>query len=84
MKYDPEKHRRRSIRLKNYDYSRKGAYFVTICTYQKEDIFGWVIDGEMVLKNAWKMVKEENDHILNSAKIIIGFSISHKFEMLNP
>lgn len=32
MKYDPLKHHRRSIRLKGYDYSRAGAYFVTICT----------------------------------------------------
>jgi len=32
MRYDPEIHHRRSIRLKGYDYSREGAYFVTICT----------------------------------------------------
>jgi hypothetical protein len=29
--YDPQRHRRRSIRLKGYDYTRPGAYFVTIC-----------------------------------------------------
>ncbi|MFM7909799.1 MAG: transposase, partial [Microcystis sp.] len=33
MTFDPEKHHRRSIRLRNYDYSQPGAYFVTICTY---------------------------------------------------
>ncbi len=32
MKYDPQKHHRRSIRLKGYDYHKAGAYFVTICT----------------------------------------------------
>lgn len=32
MPYDPESHHRRSIRLKGYDYSQGGAYFVTICT----------------------------------------------------
>ena len=31
MGYDPEKHGRRSIRLKGYDYSQPGAYFVTMC-----------------------------------------------------
>ncbi|MEP6488723.1 hypothetical protein NDI43_12390 [Microcoleus vaginatus GB2-A3] len=31
MKYDAAKHHRRSIRLKGYDYSQAGAYFVTIC-----------------------------------------------------
>ena len=32
MPYDPSKHLRRSIRLKGYDYTQAGAYFVTICT----------------------------------------------------
>jgi len=36
MKYNPEIHHRRSIRLKGFDYSQAGAYFVTICTYRKE------------------------------------------------
>ncbi|MBN2117964.1 MAG: transposase, partial [Anaerolineales bacterium] len=36
MKYDPTKHRRRSIRLKGYDYHNAGAYFVTICTKNRE------------------------------------------------
>ncbi len=36
MKYDPAKHHRRSIRLKGYDYHNAGAYFVTICTKNRE------------------------------------------------
>src|ERR1051326_9491842 len=36
MGYDPEKHHRRSIRLRGYDYSQPGAYFVTICLYGRE------------------------------------------------
>jgi len=36
MKYDPQKHHRRSIRLKGYDYRNAGAYFVTICTKNRE------------------------------------------------
>lgn len=39
MKYNPEIHCRRSIRLKAYDYSSPGAYFVTICTYNKSLFF---------------------------------------------
>jgi len=31
MKYNPERHDRRSIRLRNYDYAATGAYFVTVC-----------------------------------------------------
>ena len=42
-------HHRRSIRLKNYDYSQTGYYFVTICTRNRECILGNVVDGEMQL-----------------------------------
>ena len=38
--YNPDRHHRRSIRLKGYDYSRAGAYFVTICTHNRECLFG--------------------------------------------
>ncbi len=36
MKYDPQIHHRRSIRLAGYDYSQAGAYFITICTHNRE------------------------------------------------
>ena len=39
MTFNPEIHHRRSIRLPHYDYSRSGAYFVTVCTYRKELYF---------------------------------------------
>lgn len=48
-------HHRRSIRLTDYDYTQNGAYFVTICTHQRQCLFGDVIDGEIVL-NAWGQV----------------------------
>ncbi len=56
MRYDPEKHHRRSIRLKNYDYSRAGAYFVTVCTQNRECIFGSIDDGKMVFTEHGYMV----------------------------
>ena len=40
---------RRSIRLRDFDYSSPGEYFVTICTHQRECLFGDVVGGEMVL-----------------------------------
>lgn len=49
MFYNPEIHHRRSIRLQGYDYSQSGAYFVTICTFQRQHLFGEVNDGEMQL-----------------------------------
>lgn len=56
MKYGPDKHHRRSIRLKDYDYSQNGAYFITICTDNHETIFGNVTDGNMVLNEFGKIV----------------------------
>nr|BCX01830.1 MAG: hypothetical protein KatS3mg041_1876 [Bacteroidota bacterium] len=58
-RYDPEKHRRRSIRLKRYDYAQPGGYFVTICTYERAHLFGQVVDGEMVLNAFGRIVGEE-------------------------
>ena len=55
-KYDPQKHHRRSIRLKGYDYSQVGAYFVTICIKDKDCILGKITDGEMYLNAAGLMI----------------------------
>ena len=59
MPYDPESHHRHSIRLKGYDYSQAGAYFVTICTHNKACVFGDVVDGEMRLNEYGAIVKDE-------------------------
>jgi putative transposase len=45
--YDPKKHHRRSIRLKNYDYTQPEYYFITICTYHRENTLGIIQNGEM-------------------------------------
>ena len=52
MKYQPDIHHRRSIRLKGYDYSQENAYFVTICTQNKRCLFGEIEDGKMLLNPA--------------------------------
>ena len=57
MKYDPQKHHRRSIRLKGYDYTSLGAYFITICTHQRHYLFGEIIDGEMRLNQMGQSVQ---------------------------
>jgi len=49
MTYNPEIHHRQSLRLKGYDYSKPGLYFITICTQNREYLFGDVSDGRMVL-----------------------------------
>ena len=50
------KHNRRSIRLKHYDYSRAGCYFITICTQDRLYLFGDILEGKMVLSVAGEMI----------------------------
>ncbi len=47
---------RRSIRLRDYDYSQPGAYFVTLCIEQRLPLLGKVVDGEVALSPAGEMV----------------------------
>lgn len=58
MKFDPQKHHRRSIRLKGYDYTQAGAYFVTMVTYQREPLFGEIANGEMRLSPMGQIAEE--------------------------
>ena len=57
MAFNPEIHHRRSIRLRDYDYSSSRAYFVTICTFERECLFGEVVDGVMRLNEAGQFVE---------------------------
>jgi len=50
--------RRRSIRLKGYDYSQAGAYFITVCTQSHEHLLGEISDEEMWI-NAWGNIVQE-------------------------
>ena len=59
MTYHPDKHHRRSIRLPGYDYSQNGSYFITICTRNRECLFGKIADGIMPLNDAGQTVSEE-------------------------
>jgi len=59
MKFNPKIHHRRSIRLQGYDYSQAGAYFVTMCTRNRECLFGDIMDGEMRLNAIGHIVIDE-------------------------
>lgn len=50
---------RKASRLKGYDYSYQGAYFVTICCHEKRHLFGVIADGEMLLNAYGRIVQEE-------------------------
>ncbi len=53
-----QRKKRRTIRLRGYDYSQAGAYFVTICTQNRECFFGDIVNGEMRLNDAGEMVEK--------------------------
>jgi REP element-mobilizing transposase RayT len=57
MKFNPEIHHRHSIRLKGYDYSQAGAYFVTIVTHDREPILGEIVNREMRLNKNGRIVE---------------------------
>jgi putative transposase len=58
VKFDPQKHHRRSIRLREWDYSSAGAYFITICTYERMNLFE---NGEFreIAENAWRTIPNQ-------------------------
>jgi putative transposase len=58
-RYDPDKHHRRSIRLRSWDYRAAGAYFVTLMTHGHEPLFGEIVDHTMHFSPFGEIVREE-------------------------
>jgi len=58
MKFDPDRHHRRSIRLAGFDYRQANAYFVTICTQVRCCLLGEIIDEVMHRSDAGRMVEQ--------------------------
>ena len=56
MTYTSTERHRRSIRLPGYGYAQAGAYFVTICVHNRAWIFGDVVESEMRLNDAGRMI----------------------------
>ena len=72
-KFDPQKHHRRSIRLKGYDYSSEGAYYVTIVAQGRECLFGEIVDGGMILNDAGQMIVKWWNELPNKfPNIVLG------------
>jgi REP element-mobilizing transposase RayT len=70
MKYDPNQRHRTSIRLTGYDYASAGIYFITICTHQRECLFGEVIAGKMhlnqfgtIIRGHWLKLPNHHPHL---------------------
>jgi putative transposase len=70
MNGENQRYNRHSIRLKGYDYSEEGAYFITLVTHHREYLFGNVVDGEMqlnemgwIVKTSWNDLQNHNKYI---------------------
>ena len=78
VKYDPDKHHRRSIRLKGYDYAQAGAYFITVCSDQRARIFGEIVEGQfkssdvgLVVKRIWENLPNHYAHLTLDAFVVM-------------
>ncbi len=78
MGHDPQRHHRRSIRLKGYDYTSPGAYFVTICTQDHVCAFGEVVEGDMclnpygrVVDAYWSRIPRHFPHVMVDAWVVM-------------
>jgi putative transposase len=61
--------KRKSNRLKEYDYSNAGYYFITICVNDRNDYFGKIVNAECVLNELGKSVK----HILENIPVLYPY-----------
>jgi putative transposase len=59
MVYDSETHHRSSARLKTFDYTSNAAYFITVCANVRTNMFGEIVNGEMRLNDAGKMIQQK-------------------------
>jgi REP element-mobilizing transposase RayT len=91
MPYNPKIHHRRSIRLQNYDYSRPGAYFVTICVQDRSCLFGDVVGGGMRLNDAgrvacecWNDIPKHFPHVHLDAFMIMPNHVHGIFFIVGP
>ena len=78
MPYNPKKHHRRSLRLPSFDYTQPGAYYITICTYQRQCWFGDVVNGEMrcnrlgdIVYTFWQRLPHRFHHIKVDAFVVM-------------
>jgi REP element-mobilizing transposase RayT len=77
-KFDPQIHHRRSIRLKGYDYSSEGPYYVTMVAFHRDCLFGEIVHEEMVLSdfgkiadNCWREIPEHFPFVELGAYVIM-------------
>ena len=75
--------RRRSIRLPDYDYSQPGAYFVTMVSERRRQLFGRIEDGQVLLSPAGRLVERVwNEIPLKFPTVFLDYGASQSFSYL--
>jgi putative transposase len=69
--YDPDRHHRRSIRLKEHDYAQEGAYFITICTRARESYFELYPELRRIVQTQWESLPKRFPNISLDAFVIM-------------
>ncbi len=70
MPYDPDRHHRRSLRLPGYDYTQPGAYFVTICTYQRVCLFDEP-RLRAIAERCWRALARHRSRVILDAWVVM-------------
>lgn len=90
MTYDKNIHHRRSVRLSGFDYSSANFYFITICTHEKQCLFGHVHDGEVILNsvgriidNCWNDIPKRFPNVILHEYIIMPNHIHGVIEIMD-
>ena len=88
--FNPNLHRRKSIRLKEHDYSGTGVYFITVCCQAKKCLFGKICNGEMILNeygtiahNEWAKLPERFGNIELGEYVVMPNHV-HGIIAINP
>jgi REP element-mobilizing transposase RayT len=78
MSRPPNAPRRRSIRLRKYDYADMGAYFVTLNAFRRARLFGTAADGSVALSPAgaivtacWRQIPDAHPHVTLDAFVVM-------------
>lgn len=78
MPYNPDRPRRNSLRLKGYDYTQPGAYFVTLCTKNRECLFGKIVGGIAQLNEygnivvqSWQWLEQQYSYVELDAWVVM-------------
>jgi REP element-mobilizing transposase RayT len=78
IRFNSAQHNRQSIRLKGYDYSREGAYFITICAHDRACLFGKVTKGAMranlfgeVVAEEWLRTSHLRSHVITDTYVLM-------------